>query len=395
MVHNALKRLGINAVFLEPGMGGVEVYARALVGEIAELRPDVAITVFANRDGAAALAREGWATAGAAEIVTHPLLGRRYARALTELTLLGALASSRRLDVLHSLAMVGPLRTRAATVVTVHDLIWHHHPESMPASTTRLWKAAIPRVVRASDRIIAPSAATRDELVAAFGTSADRVDVVPQSFSAGVADPTPAGELRRRFSLGDGPVVYCAASAKKSHKNLELAIDAMPQVHKRVAGAQLVISGHPTAHEQVLRRRISERGIRDAIVLVPWISRADVEGMYELARCFVFPSRSEGFGLPPLEAMRRGLPVVSSNVSAVGEVVGDAALTVSPDDVNGLAGALERVLTDKDLASRLIGKGRRRAAQFSWRHTAELTLDSYDRTLKDRGRHASAEDPAR
>ena len=175
-----------------------------------------------------------------------------------------------------------------------------------------------------------------------------------------------------------------AVSALLAHKNLPSLVEAMASVRSRVPDAVLVVPANPTPLQAELEAQARTLGIGGAVVFPGWVSAADLEGLYAAAACFAFPSYREGFGLPVLEAMRRGVPVACSNASAVPEVAGDAALLFDPHDSKAIADAVTRILDDPMLARDLAVRGRARAGLFSWRRTAEETLASYERALAAR-----------
>jgi glycosyltransferase involved in cell wall biosynthesis len=227
--------------------------------------------------------------------------------------------------------------------------------------------------------VIAYSQAARSEIAQDFRIPPERIDVIPLGpGSDPVVEPTPEPELRARLGLGDGPIVL-AVSALLAHKNLPPLVDAMAEVRRYSPGAVLVVPANPTPLQSELEARARGLGIADAVVFPGWVSAADLEGLYRAAACFAFPSLSEGFGLPVLEAMRRGVPVACSNASAVPEVAGDSALLFEPHDPAAIAEAVGRLLGDRGLAEELAERGRERAGLFSWRRTAEETLESHMR----------------
>jgi glycosyltransferase involved in cell wall biosynthesis len=241
-------------------------------------------------------------------------------------------------------------------------------------------RVLVPAAVRRSDRVIADSQSTRDDLVELLGASADRIDVVPLGLGAvRRSEPLPEAEVRARLDLSERPVVL-ALSAKRPHKNLSALIGALAKIP---AGDRpvLVLPGYPTWHEDELRARAQALGVGDDVRFPAWMSPAELEGLWALADAFVFPSLYEGFGLPVLEAMARGVPVACSNTSSLPEVAGDAALLFDPADEAAIAAALTRLLTDPKLRERLIELGFARAREFTWQRTARLTLDSYARAL--------------
>ena len=147
----------------------------------------------------------------------------------------------------------------------------------------------------------------------------------------------------------------------------------------------LVVPGYPTPYERTLRERAAALGITADLRLLDWVSGPELEGLYALADVFVFPSLYEGFGLPVLEAMRRGVPVACSDRSSLPEVAGDAALLFDPEDPRAITAAIERLLGDPVAADRLRAAGRAQAARFTWAATARATADSYERAMARRG----------
>jgi glycosyltransferase involved in cell wall biosynthesis len=377
-------RAGVNAIFLEPGMGGLETALLELVPALLEADDSLRLSLVCNARSRPLLQAQSWADD--VELIT-PRPTVRGLRALYELGPLGAVAS-RRFDVLHSPALTAPLATRAASVVVLADTTWMTMPDLSrgQAATVRLWRTVVPCVARRADRVIAVSKASAEDIVRHLHVPRDRIDVVPNGHGASPrADPTPESQLRRRLGLGTGPIVLNVA-VKKRHKNQLRLIQALPAVRETVAGAQLVLAGAPTSYEAALRAEAQRLGLAGAVAFAGYVSDADLEGLYGAAAAFAFPSLNEGFGLPVLEAMARGVPVVTSNRSSLPEVAGDAALLVDPTSVADMAQAIVRVLTEPRLQERLVAAGRRRPAAFSWERAAEGTLASWERALAQRPR---------
>ncbi len=377
--------IGINALFLEPQMGGLDTYVRALVPELCRLAPESRFTVYCSAGGREYLRAEP--RFQGVELIVPPLIGRRGLKAIGELTLLGALAG-RQVELLHSLAMTAPLRTRAVNVVTLADVTWLVAPDPGEAATVRIWRAVVPSVARHADRVIVLAEAGARDAVEYLRVRAEKIDVVPLAARGdGLSAPTPALELRARLGLGEGPVIL-SVSAKKVHKNLERLIRAMAIVAEHLPDAMLVLPGNPTPHEQELRRLAHDLGIAANVAFPAYVDAPDLEGLYALASCFVFASINEGFGIPILEAMRRGVPVACSNASALPEVAGDAALYFDPYSVPGIADALGELVGNRLIAERFAERGREREREFTWEQTARATLDSYARAWAARQAHS-------
>ena len=193
--------------------------------------------------------------------------------------------------------------------------------------------------------------------------------------------------VRDRLGLGPEPVVLCVA-AKRAHKNLDGLIRAIALLGE--LPLQLVLPGSANDYERELRALAFELGIEGRVRFPGWVSDADLEDLYRMASCFVLPSFQEGFGLPVLEAMARGVPVACSNTSSLPEVVGDAALLFDPRQESQIAAQVGRLLSDEELARTLVERGHERCELFTWRRTAELTLDSYRRALAPAGAGAGS-----
>ena len=181
--------------------------------------------------------------------------------------------------------------------------------------------------------------------------------------------------LRAELSLGDREILL-SLSAKRPHKNLIALIGAVARIPAEQR-PMLVLPGYPTDYEAELRTRALELGIAEDVRFPAWVSPEELEGLWSIARAFVFPSLYEGFGLPVLEAMARGVPVACSNSSSLPEVAGDAALLFDPSSEGQIAESIVRLLSDDPLASRLRELGVARAAQFTWERTARSTLRTY------------------
>jgi glycosyltransferase involved in cell wall biosynthesis len=372
--------VGLNLIFLVPGeTGGMEVAARELIPALVREAPrDVRFTAFVNREAAAA--KDGpWGELLPA--VTVPVNARNRVQWVRgEQTLLPRLAARHDVEVLHSLASTAPAIGRYRRVVTVHDLIYARFPEAHAGIRDLGMRMLVPLAVRRSHRVIVDSQSTADDLVELLRTSRERIDVVPLGLgSLRRGEPAPEQVVRERLQLGRRRVAL-SLSAKRPHKNLSALIDALALIEAE-RRPLLVLPGYSTAHEQELRDRAAAAGVGEDVRFAGWLEDELVEGLWSIAEVFVYPSLYEGFGLPVLEAMARGVPVACSNASSLPEVAGDAALLFDPHDERAIATALERLLSDPVEAERLRRRGLHRAGGFSWERTARATLESYRRAL--------------
>jgi glycosyltransferase involved in cell wall biosynthesis len=382
--------VGLNLTYLVEDSGGSGRYARELIPALIEAEPSIEIVAWVGSTAPAALKQEPWAPSVRWVRLPVPGIGTPW-HLWHELVGIGLAARRRRLDVVHGLANLVPVVTPAvASVVTILDVIWMHYPEAMTTRSRVVMRALAPLCGHSAGRVIAISRAAAEDVSGMLRIPLEKFDVTPLGIAPPRADRavTPEPEMRERLGLRDGRLVLCVA-AKRAHKNLDGLIRAMARLPGRSQLGRrplLVLPGSPSPYEDELRRLAAELGVADDVAFPAWVREADLEALYAAAACFVLPSFQEGFGLPALEAMARGVPVACSDTSSLPEVVGDAALLFDPHDDAAIAAQVERLLCDEALATELAGRGRRRCEEFTWRHTAELTLESYRRALRS-GRH--------
>jgi glycosyltransferase involved in cell wall biosynthesis len=366
-------RVGLNLVFLTPHGGGVGRYATELLPALLEAEPSLELVGYAGsmvppevRDE-----RVRWVDVPAAPNQRRNLAWQMLA--------LPVRARRDGLDVLHSPANVGPLLAPGVrTVVTLLDLIWLHLPDEWESrGAARRTRALSIAAARRADRVIAISEAARDDFVATIGLEAARIDVTPLGVRPPATAPADERALRERIGAGDRPIVLCVAQ-KRRYKHQEALVRALP----RLEDAVVVLPGAPTAYEDDLRALAARLGVADRLLLPDYVSEAELEALYAAATCFVLPSLIEGFGLPVLEAMARGVPVACSDRASLPEVAGEAALLFDPTDDEAVADAVGRLLGDAALRADLVRRGHERVRRFTWARTAEATLASYRRVLE-------------
>jgi glycosyltransferase involved in cell wall biosynthesis len=378
----SLRRVGLNLLYLVPGQtGGMEAYARRLVPALVAAAGDVQFVAFLNREGYddPSLRSLG----DGVHSVRLDVSGQsRFSRVAAEQLLLPRLIRRHEVDLLHSLGSTAPAWLRSVSVVTVHDVIYVKHPQAHSRRMRMGMRLLVPLGARRADRIIADSKSAASEIAAALGIPGDRIDVVYLGgLPAGAA--TEAAELKERFRL-DRPIVL-SASARRGHKNLYRLLQAFAGIRTRPLPV-LVVPGYSTSLDSELRRETHRLGIEERVRFLEWVTDADLEGLYRIASCFVFPSLAEGFGLPVLEAMERGVPVAASRASAIPEVGGRAVRYFDPLSVPEMREAVEELLSDRAVADELAAAGRRQAGKFSWERTAEETLQVYERAWTQRAR---------
>lgn len=283
-------------------------------------------------------------------------------------------------DLFHAPDYTLPPVRRAASIVTVHDLSFLLYPECAEQGLRAYLERAVLSSVSRADFVVVDSQSTRNDLVCLLDVAPTKVEVVypgvDERFRPLDGDPTLA-EVKARWQL-DRPFILNVGTLEP-RKNQARLIQAYALLKERTSLThQLVIAGGRGWLYEDIFRRVNELGLKQDIRFLGYTTEEDLPALYNLADLFVFPSLYEGFGLPPLEAMACGTPVVSSNSSSLPEVVGDAAIQVRPVDADALATTLEQVLGNDSLRQELRAKGLERAKLFTWEAAARRLLSIYE-----------------
>ena len=361
-------RVGINLLWLQPGRGGgAERYAIGLVRALAdEAADDVEITLFANERSASTYPdlRERAAT------VVAPLDGRsRPARIALESTWLARETARRDLQLVHHLNDVIPwIRTRPSAL-TIHDLRSMAGNAILGRGQAAYLRTAVPRSVRAARVVMTPTEFVRRGVIERFSVDPARVVVV--SAPAPRADPasTTAWEP-------DGPYFLYPAVTDR-HKNHRVLLEAFAKVAAGRPDVRLVLTGMPGNADADVSGQIARSGLQDRVIRPGRLADRALDRLLVDAVALVYPSTYEGFGLPLMEAMAIGCPVVASVATALPEVLGDAGILVDPDDVDGWTDAMLRLLDDEELRGRLIAAGEARASSMTPAETARRLVAAY------------------
>jgi glycosyltransferase involved in cell wall biosynthesis len=272
-----------------------------------------------------------------------------------------------------------PVLYRSKTVTTMHDLTTtrFHNPSKQPIVfkfKQLVYKKVVKRVARKSNAILTGSQFVKDDIARFTGVNPDKITVTYEA-----ADPiTEAAEAIPELK-GKQFIMYIGRPMP--HKNLERLIEAFGQLKAQHPDLILALAGKQDANYQQIQKSVQNQNTR-GVVFTGFVSEGQLKWLYENCAAYVFPSLSEGFGLPGLEAMLHGAPLVSSNATCLPEIYGEAAHYFDPRDVTAMSDAINEVLTDKNLRQQLIDKGRGQAAKYSWQRMAEQTLAVYNQVLK-------------
>lgn len=288
------------------------------------------------------------------------------------------------LDALLATNFLPPATECPAVVLVVHDLAFRTFPETAPHMTAG-WLHRFEGWLARAARMIVPSVSARDDLRDLYGVDPDRIDVIHHGVDAHAFRPAPepvVADVRRRFDIG-GPYVLFVGGIEP-RKNLERLVRAFGRV-RGLDEVALVIAGGPVRWLPQAGEQLDDAiaalpaAVRARVIRTGYVSQSDKVALMTGATLMVYPSRYEGFGFPVMEAFAAGLPVLTSNVSSLPEVAGDAAELVDPDDTDAIAAALERMLQDRDLLDNLAAAGVARVAAFTWEATARATAATLHR----------------
>lgn len=293
------------------------------------------------------------------------------------------LLAARKIDVFHSPFYAVPRvrLSRCRVVQTVHDLTPLKLPGAVSPHNARIFRMNF-NLARSADRVIVPSLATRDDVVTLLGIPAGRISVIPEASDISQDEMARADEkssaVSSRFGIHGRYLLH--TGGHDVVKNLPGVLSAFASLRAQGRDLELVIAGEHGPSTSTLISRAASLGVLDRVKLPGYVPRQDLIALYRNAVALVYPSFSEGFGLPVLEAMTCGTPVVTSSTGALMEVGGDACLHADPSDSEAIAAACARILDDANLAAAMSAAGSVRAARFTWSATARMTLSVYRET---------------
>lgn len=295
------------------------------------------------------------------------------------------LAKNMDVDILHVPGFACPLVRNCKCVLTLHDVIGVEQPMQIPSRGSRwYWSKWVPFAARHADRIITDSVYSKQKIAELCRIDPNRIDVIPLAVSSTLTecrpDPERVQSILKKFNISKDYILsVCTLEKRKNHSMILRAYHKLPRSIREQY--QIVFAGKQTGFSEI-NYTIDELGLHDDVILTGYTSTEDLASLYSHAGILVFASFYEGFGLPPLEGMSFGLPVVCFRSTSIPEVVGDAGMLVEPESgESGLCEAMGRLLSDADLRKDFSSRAIERASQFSWENTAAATLDSYKKLL--------------
>ena len=375
------RRVGLDATALPPQPVGAGNYMIQLIRALANLESDLDLVVFAHSKGKTLIdvpEHEGF----------HWVLAPDHKpanRLVWEQTRFPGLIHHENIDVLHSLHYTRPLSLACASVVTFHDMTFFLFPKLHTRSKRLFFPAAIRYSARTANAIIAISESTRQDAIRLLNLDPTRIHAIPLGITADFhpyADSARLSATQQKYQLPDRFILY--VGMLEPRKNIPLLLHAYRRVLDQGQAPPLVLAGRMGWGVDSIRTIISNLGLAEQIHFTGYIEPEDLPFVYNLADLFVYPSLYEGFGLPPLEALACGTPVITSAVSSMPANMGDAAILVPPADELALSAAIREALNNTKLRQELAIKGPLQAAKFTWETTARQTLEIYRQVLQNR-----------
>lgn len=372
-------RIGFDAHSIGARLGGNETYASNLIEALAEVDSRNEYTLYVTKQEAVDRFTNRWPQVRVVKTLPHTPFIRIPLILTAELR-------RRPVDILHVQYTAPPLAP-CKTVVMIHDLSFEHLPETFKRRSWIQMRLTVRRTARAAAHIVTDSDYSRDDILRTYGLPVDRVTTTPLAASRRFKPVQDKEELKRvldKYGITGDYVL--AVGSIQPRKNIPRLIRAyarlLSQGNDQTPIPRLVIAGKRAWLFEETINAAAASPVRDNIVFTGYVPESDLPALYTGARCFVYPSFFEGFGIPLLEAMRCGTPTISSDRTCFPEVVGDASLMIDPFDENSIAEALWAIISDAKLRERLRSRGFVQSSQFDWRHTARLTLDVYDKVFR-------------
>ncbi|MEQ8673412.1 MAG: glycosyltransferase family 1 protein [Aggregatilineales bacterium] len=274
-----------------------------------------------------------------------------------------------------------PTRPKTRTLLTVHDLSFIRVPEAASPALKAYLDRVVPDSIRRADHILADSQATKNDIIEFYGSSADKITVLLSGVDKRFKPVSDAGmTIRSKYRIPKRPFILSVGTVQP-RKNYQRLIHALANLRKNGIDIDFVIAGGKGWLEDPIFETISKTGLSDHVHLIGFVDDIDLPALYSAANCVAFPSLYEGFGFPVLEGMACGTPVLTSSVSSLPEVAGDATVLVNPYDLDAIVDGLQRLITDDTLRKSLIVKGFTQAKQFTWERSAQHLKEIYDSML--------------
>ena len=275
---------------------------------------------------------------------------------------------------------VGIRRTGIRSVVTIHDLIFLRYPQYYHRLDRIIYNRKFNYACRKADRIVAVSECTKRDIVKFYGISPEKIDVVYQGCDVSFTHPVTEEkkkEVRKKYQLPDHYILNVGSIEER--KNILAAVQALPMLPQHI---HIVIVGRRTGYTEKVEQFIKDNGLGERVHIISNVPFNDLPAFYQSAEIFVYPSRFEGFGIPIIEALYSGIPVVAATGSCLEEAGGPDSIYVNPDDITGLADAFKQIYSNSDKRKNMVEKGREFAKRFSEKQQSEEIINIYKKLIR-------------
>jgi glycosyltransferase involved in cell wall biosynthesis len=375
-------KIGINARYLQKPQTGIESYLLNLILNLKKIdNENEYVLFFGNDEPIPKIILDKKFNYHISKIPTNS----QILRIIWEHLYLPLVIKKEKIDVFHEPSFIAPLIKKCPTVITIYDLAYLHFPHCYTYRNRIYLKALLSRSIKNADMVIAISKNTKKDIIDYFSISSDKVQVIyggVDGFFHITNDKQKLEQVRKKYNITKNFILNVSLITPR--KNLITLINAFKGLRKdRNIDCQLVITGGKGWLYEDVFKTVSALGLEDEVIFTGYVPDEDLLYLYNAATLFAYPSLYEGFGLPILEAMACGCPVGASNTSSIPEVCGDAALLISPCDIEELSHAIYKLITDNSLRQMLIKKGLEQVKKFSWKKTAEETLAVYKRVRNE------------
>jgi glycosyltransferase involved in cell wall biosynthesis len=378
-VNKRIKRIGIDATALPPQPAGAGIYTINLIHSLAALDTDFEFYIIAQQSGRKLI--ESDKTRALNWVVLPDKSPPR--RLIWEQTRLPGLVRKMELDLLHSLHYSRPLSLECSSVVTFHDMTFFLYPQYHTFFKRLYFPAAMRKSARSADALISVSENTKKDLVERLGVPDSKIHVVYHGVAdrfKPISDWNQLENISQKYNLPAEFILY--VGVVEPRKNLISLLNVFQNLQKSNKNLGLVIAGQTGWGYHAVQEMVAKLELRDTVLFTGYIPPEDLPAIYNLARLFVYPSIYEGFGLPVLEAMACGTPTITTSISSLPEIVGDAGILVPPNDDRALLEAIKSLLEDEKDQNRLSTRGLQHAAEFTWTRTAQETCEIYSQVLE-------------
>ncbi|RIK51021.1 hypothetical protein DCC61_03875 [Candidatus Microgenomates bacterium] len=368
-----MKRYGINLLYLTPQqVGGTQTYAEELIKNIIpNLHTDEQLVLYCAKNNAH-LFKENQQV----RIRVLPIDSSNYVtRYIIENTFLPTLLFEDKVEALLSLGYTKPLISTCKNVVTIHDLNWYYHPENYSPINGFIWKLICVLSAKTADKIIAISSTTKSSIVNILKIPSNIIEVIYHGYIKPIQyDQKSVNEVLSKY-VNNNPYIFSVLS-HYPHKNIETLIQSFIKVKKKNRNLKLLIAGTGTSKAKQDRVAYISQKNQNDVALLPYLSKTELEILYQNCMVYISPSKYEGFGLPILEAISNKAPVIASNIPVYREILGSKAMLFKPTDVNELSKIVEKIISHVDIRSKTIQSQHGILKKFSWKISALKTLDT-------------------